>query len=157
MTVVETLAALEPGRYPSRLLPVGGTGLCLFAAAFLGAQDAYHMAIAGMELDLVDADGDRLREMAPLYPLARRHVKDAWEYAEQAREIGYVWDVVSVDSWTGEIEPRVMGSLDLWCSLASVMVTVTHTDDFEYMVPDGWAGRVFRRTPLANWLVLTRA
>lgn len=155
MSVAESIA-LDAGPYPSMRLPRGGTGLCLFAAAFLGAQDAIHMARAGMELDLVDVDGDRMREMAPLYPLARRHVQDAWEFAEQAHDLGYVWDAVSVDSWTGEIEPRVMGSLELWCSLASVMVTVTHTHRSRYVVPHGWTGKVFRRTPLANWLVLTR-
>lgn len=155
MTVIE-LTAIEAGPYPSLRLPVGGTGLCLFAAAFLGAQDAIHMHRAGMELDLVDTDGDRLREMGDLYPLARRHVQDAWAFADDARGLGYMWDVVSVDSWTGEIESRVMGSLGLWCSLADRMVTVTHTRTAGYVIPDGWTGRIMRRSPLANWLVLTR-
>lgn len=155
MTVTE-LTAIEAGPYPSLRLPVGGTGLCLFAAAFLGAQDAIHMQRAGMELDLVDTDGGRLRKMGDLYPLSRRHVQDAWSFAEDARDLGYVWDAVSVDTWTGESTMRALGSLGLWCSLAEDMVTVTHTDGAEWFAPDGWNARIMRRSPLANWLVLTR-
>lgn len=151
-----TVTEIDAGPYPSMRLPVGGTGLCLFSAAFLGAQDAIHMARAGMELDLVDTDEARLAEMAPLYPLARTHARDAWDFAAAARDRGRVWDVVSADTWTGEMAARSMASLELWCAVASEMVTVTHTGGLQYAVPAGWAGRISRRSPLASWLVLTR-
>lgn len=147
---------VDAGPYPSLRSVRGGTGLCLFSAAFLGVQDAVHMARAGLELDLVDIDDARLEELAPLYPLARLHPQDAWEFAGEAKEQGKTWDVVSTDTWTGDIMRRSLDSLELWCSLASFMVTATHTDGTSYVLPDGWTDELMYRSDLANWLVLTR-
>lgn len=160
--VVDPLEAIyaEACLYPTHLLREGETGLCLFAAAFLGINDAIHMARAGMFTTCVDIDGDRLAQMAELYyegahPIAGI-IGDAWSYAEQWQRGKAMFDVVSVDSFTGEIEPRVMASLPLWCSLARRVVTVTHTRGAKYEVPDDWKAEIMLRTPRANWLVLTR-
>ena len=145
--------------YPVELLPQGGTGLCLFAAAFLGENDAAHMRDAGMDVFLVDIDKERLVEMRKLYSdESMVAVCDAWEFAEKWARIFRPagWDVVSVDNFTGEIEPRVLKSLPLWCSLARSLVTVTLGNGQRYEVPEGWNANTMRRSPLASWLVLTR-
>jgi len=156
---LEEIAA-EACPYPAELLPQGGTGLCLFAAGFLGQNDAIHMWGAGMTVFLVDTDQERLVEMTSLYPpdwnLA---VCDAWDFAQRWASIFRPSgsDVVSVDNFTGEIEPRVLNDLPLWCSLARRMVTVTLGNGATYEVPDGWQATTMRRSPLASWLVLTHA
>ena len=52
---------------------------------------------------------------------------------------------------------RSLASLELWCSLARDVVTVTHTPGAPYEVPDGWNGFLFPRNDRVNWLVLIRA
>jgi hypothetical protein len=143
--------------YPADMLPKGGTGLCLFAAAFLGHNDAIHMARRDMHVTCVDVDSGRLNEMSRLYP-ANWHwyPMDAWEFAEQARRDGWTWDVVSVDTFTGDATDRSLGTLDLWCSLAARAVTVTLSTGQDYTYPDGWRPSLFRRSDLADWLVLRR-
>ena len=143
--------------YPAWLLPEGGTGLCLFAAAFQGHNDAIHMARMEMVVTLVDVDVPKLNDMAGLYPEWENIASDAWRYAKISRGIGRQWDVVSVDTWTGDLERRSLDSLDLWCSLARKAVTVTHTVGSDFEVPDGWDAGFFPRTDKVNWLVLTRA
>ena len=163
MAAVDHAASLhdvsaEAGPYQTDLLPTGGTGLCLFAAGFLGINDAIHMWRAGMSGDLIDTDGERLDEMGVIYDPMRWNVRnaDAWRWSEEVANLGYQWDVVSVDSFTGDIEPRVLASLPLWCSLARSLVTVTLGRGQDYRVPDGWQEDTMRRSALASWLVLTR-
>ena len=141
--------------YPAYLLPEGGTGLCLFAAAFLGHNDAIHMARAEMTVTLVDIS-ERVMEMAHIYD-ADYYYGDAWGFAEYNARSGESWDVVSVDTFTGDTERRSLDSLDLWCSLARTAVTVTHSNGSEYVTPDGWTDELFPRSSDVNWLVLTRA
>jgi len=130
----------------------------LFAAGFLGQNDAIHMWRDGMRVTCVDRDQDRLEEMRGLYPDDWLFLPgDAWASAADWRAQDARWDVVSVDNFTGEIEPRVLDSLPLWCSLARRLVTVTLGNGSGYVVPDGWRGRTMRRSPIASWLVLTRA
>lgn len=146
--------AVEACPYPTHLLPRGGTGLCLFAAGFLGQNDAIHMWQAGMDVTCVDTDEERVREMRSLYPDDWTFViEDAWRFEKVATDI---YDVVSVDNFTGKIEPRVLGSLPLWCALARSLVTVTLGRGADYEVPAGWNSTTMRRSPLASWLVLTR-
>ena len=146
---------MEACPYPSHLLPRGGTGLCLFAAGFLGQNDAIHMWQAAMDVTCVDTDDERLREMRSLYPDDWTFlVGDAWGFEKVADK---VYDVVSIDNFTGGIEPRVLASLPAWCSLARSVVTVTLGRGSEYEVPVGWNATTMRRSPLASWLVLTRA
>lgn len=141
--------------YPAHLLREGGTGLCLFAARFYGVNDAIHMKRNNMEIDLVDTS-ERVYEMGEIYG-ADAHLHDAWEFAERFASQGMKWDAVSCDTFTGDPMTRSLASLDLWCSLARDVVTVTHTPGAPYTVPDGWKGELFPRNDRVNWLVLTRA
>jgi len=145
------------GPYPAELLRDGGQGLCLFAARFYGANDAIHMARAGMELTLVDTS-ERVIEMADMYDMFAVQ-GDAWECAEEWRAQGEQWDAVSVDCYTGDANTRALGDLDLWCSLARELVTVTHVTGQTYTVPEGWNDELFVRKERGgiNWLVLTHA
>lgn len=120
--------AQEARPYPTHLLTDCETGLCLFAAAFLGHNDAIHFAEAGIKTTCVDVDGDRLEIMADLYPEEWHFVcRDAWTFARHHRDKGHTWDVVSVDTFTGDAMDRSMESLDLWLSLATRAVVVGTT------------------------------
>ncbi len=143
--------------YPAHLLRQGGNGLCLFAARFFGINDAIHMARAEMELTLVDT-APRVVEMADMYGCAA-YQTDAWEFAQAARDAGDQWDAVSVDCYTGDAGTRAVSTLDLWCSLARDVVTCTHVNGQQYVLPDGWTDGLMERNPRngVNWLVLTRA
>lgn len=143
--------------YPADMLPVGGTGLCLFAAAFLGVNDAIHMARKDMRVTCVDYDRFRLDKMAPLYPEDWRFVlEDAWIFASRASHFGQQWDVVSIDTFTGDATDRSLESLELWCSLARKAVTATTTrhQGLDVVAPTGWRSSLFPRSNMADWLVL---
>lgn len=145
--------------YPADLLPEGGTALALFAAAYLGWNDAIHFARKDMVGTCVDRDRERLAEMAMVYPADWVFfVGDAWEFAEQAADRGDQWDVVSVDTFTGDATDRSVRSLELWCELAREMLTATVPADLVcHGCPDGWRLSFFPRSTLASWLVLRRA
>jgi hypothetical protein len=144
--------------YPADLLPEGGTALALFAAAFLGHNDAIHFARKDLIATCVDIDVERLHEMETLYPSEWMFVDaDAWNLADTARELELSWDVVSVDTFTGEATDRSLASLDLWCSLARQMVTATIVNGQEYDVPEGWRAHLHPRSSEVSWLVLQRA
>lgn len=156
--------AMEARPYPASLLEGCETGLVLFAAAFLGHNDAIHFAEAGMRCTCVDIDGARLAEMRALYPADWTFVEDdAWGFAQQqlAR-----WeylavsaipaDVVSVDTFTGSATRRSLDSLPLWCSLARKLVTATYTSGEAYEVPEGWRATLYERASGVYWLVLQK-
>ncbi len=141
--------------YPAHLLNGCETGLCLFSAAFDGWNDAIHMARNDLETTCVDIDATRLLEMRDLYPESWTFLAaDAWEFAERVR---IRWDAVSVDTFTGEATERSLQSLDLWCSLANKVVTVTLTDGAGYETPTGWLAWTFPRSGVVSWLVLEKA
>lgn len=145
--------------YPTHLLEGCETGLVLFAAAFLGHNDAIHFAMAGMRSFCVDNDSPRLAEMRDIYPDDWGFLYgDAWDIAERDREHGLTYDAVSADTWTGDLMRRSLDSLDLWCSLARKLVTVTITDDAidTYRKPEGWRSFLFLRAPGVYWLALSR-
>ena len=143
--------------FPAHLLRHGDTGVCLFSAAFLGRNDAIHMARQDMTVTCVDVDGRRLAEMHQMYPDDWEFVTgDAWEFAEAARAQGRMWDVVSVDTFTGNATFRGLASLDLWCSIAGRVVAATVCPGSVYTVPAGWESGVMGRSEIASWLVLTR-
>lgn len=149
----------EATPFPAHLLPKGGTALSLFAAAFLGVNDAIHFARNDMTATCVDIDEQRLDEMADLYPFDWDFVvSDAWQFAEQAADEGRTWDVVSVDTYTGLATDRSLQTLDLWASLADRIVAVTlprkHMNDVFGV--EGFRMGVFPRSPLASWLVMNR-
>jgi hypothetical protein len=151
--------AMQARPYPAHLLEGCETGLVLFAAAFLGHNDAIHFAEAEIEeVWCVDIDAMRLDEMCPLYPAhwSFRHA-DAWEYARIHSEVGSQYDVVSADTFTGPAMRRSLDSLDLWCSLARKVVTVTYTSGEAYEVPEGWRESLYERATNVYWLVLERA
>ena len=143
--------------FPAHLLQHGDTGVCLFSAAFLGRNDAIHMARQDMTVTCVDVDSRRLAEMEVMYPDDWEFVTgDAWEFAEAARAQGRVWDVVSVDTFTGSATVRSLRSLDLWCSIAVRVVAATVCDGNVWTAPAGWDHGVMERSENALWLVLTR-
>lgn len=151
--------AMEARPYPSELLEGCETGLVLFAAAFLGHNDAVHFAEAGLTTMCVDIDGHRLKQMQELYPDDWTFAEvDAWEAASlllAGRPTQF--DAVSVDTFTGAATRRSLDSLELWCSLARRLVTITYTAGEAYEVPEGWKGALYERATNVYWLVLTRA
>ena len=150
--------AMQARPYPTHLLEGCETGLCLFSAAFLGHNDAVHFAEAGLLTTCVDSDGERLREIQELYPEEWGFFEDdAWEFAERWLDT-VKWDVVSVDTFTGEVEQRSLKSLGLWCALAEKAVTVTVTNQQlgTYTVPVGWTDSLYARTAGVFWLVLQK-
>lgn len=157
MTTLEHVA-MEARPYPTHLLEGCETGLVLFAAAFLGHNDAIHFAEAGIQTTCVDIDGERLEQMADLYPAEWHFLAgDAWEFAANAGENR--WDAVSVDTFSGDAMYRSLASLELWCSLARQVVTSTITAEAtdRYRTPDGWMASLSTRATGVYWLVLERA
>jgi hypothetical protein len=147
----------EARPYPSNLLPKKGTALGLFAAGFHGWNDIVWFSLAGLQTTCVDVDGDKLLEMAAIYPDGWDfHVDDAWDFAEQATQEGRTWDVVSVDPFFGDDAPRAWDALYLWAGLARRLLTVTVKPDTHLNVPDGWKFSYFPRSGNAAWLVMTR-
>ena len=149
--------AMEKRPYPAELLAGCESGLCLFAAAFLGHNDVIHFAEAGIpDVTLVDVDGERLREMNELYRDKRWQFieADAFGFARASRILGTKWDAVSVDTFTGSALERSLGDLEQWTSIARRFVTVTATRDASYRVPRGWRSSIHWRSTDAYWLVL---
>jgi len=145
--------------YPAHLLREGDTGLCLFAAAFLGINDAVHMARMEMSVTCVDRDAFALGRMREAYGERWAwYVDDSWSFAEDARARGETWDVVSVDTYTGDATDRSLETIGLWASLARRVVTMTvphHSLFLREPVP-GWTGSRYERSNIADWMVLTR-
>jgi len=145
--------------YPADLLEDCSTGLVLFAAAYLGHNDAIHFARKQLTTVCVDTDARKLMDMQALYPSYWRFVRaDAWTFAEQAAERGDSWDAVSVDTYTGDATDRSLQTLGLWCAIANQVVTATITTDVTPgPAPTGWrVSGVHPRSDRASWLVLTR-
>lgn len=143
--------------YPAHLLADCDTGLVLFAAAFMGHNDAIHFARRDLETTCVDVDGAKLEEMRGLYPDSWTFVEaDAWEFARRSRK---KWDAVSADTFSGDAMQRSLSDLELWCSRARRVVTATTTLDGaeEHLIPDGWRSSVYPRSGRFAWLVLTRS
>lgn len=143
--------------YPAFLLDSAETGLCLFAAGFLGINDAIHMARNDLTVTCVDVDAYKLEQMAAVYPVWWEfYTADAWDYAKAAEGRRQKWDVVSVDTFLGDATKKSLSSLDLWCSIANKAVTAT-VKDADPEIPEGWQAEKFPRGYRADWLVLTRA
>ena len=145
--------------YPAHLLDECETGLCLFAAGFLGHNDVIHFAEAGLHTTCIDIDEDRLGEMRMLYPSDWEFaVFDAWDYAMAARALDRIWDAVSVDTFTGSLMDMALDSLELWTSIANRLVTVTVTVPvmYEIAVPHGWETSLYPRSRDVAWLTLER-
>lgn len=162
MAAVARLEAIRsPGdgaSYPSERLAGCRDALVLFAAMFLGRQDAFWIADAGLEATCVDVRRQPLIEMERIYPAGWLFVEaDAYEFADQTRE---TWDVVSVDCPSGHFD-RCADLLPTWCRLARRLVVLGAGEGQVLPAVHGWelverrkrsyfAGGVY-------WAVLERA
>lgn len=138
MGAVTTLEAVRDAAadvYPRKYLEGCETGLVLFAAAFMGQQDALWLHDAGVTATCVDHDADFLDRMQGLYPSDWYFVcADVYEYADAVRG---KWDVVSVDSPTNHFE-RCADMVAVFCSLARRLVILGVGTDTQVDAPDGW-------------------
>lgn len=139
--------------FPTEILPGCSTALVLFAAAFLGEQDAAWIEEAGIVGTCVDHDEDRLKEMVRIYP-------DRWIFVNQdvyrfAGKATWHWDLVTVDCPSNEFD-KCERLIELWCGLARISVVLgTAPGASSVTAPDGWrVSRTIRRSPIANWTVL---
>lgn len=152
--------AMQQRPYPTHVLEGAETGLVLFAAAFLGHNDAIHFAEAGVCCHCVDSDGPRLAEMAQLYPDDWNWaIDDVWKFGRDAWDNDETWDVVSLDPFTGDTMELVLDDLQLWSELARKALVVgstrllppsQHPDGFRPTAP-------MIRTAGVYWLVFERA
>jgi hypothetical protein len=143
--------------YPSFLLPTDGTALSLFAAGFWGWNDGIHLIRAGLMVDFVDTDKNKLLEMATLMPGGHVfHVEDAWAFASTAAIDGREWDVVSVDPFMGDAAKRSLDTLYLWLTVARKMVTLTVKSTVTVPEHKGWTSSLFPRNHRVSWLVMRR-
>lgn len=146
--------------FPFEVLEECETGLCLFAGAFYGQNDAVHFAMSGVRTTCVDTDGEKIEAMRDVYPPDWAFVEaDAWTYAEAARREEMVWDAVCVDPFRGDAMDRSMETLDLWFELAG-RVLIAGTTTFPFVVPASWgvrSAKYVERVRGTYWLVLERA
>jgi hypothetical protein len=147
----------EAQPYPSFLLPTAGTALSLFAAGFWGWNDGIHLIRAGLTIDFVDTDKDRLFEMATLMPEGHAfHVEDAYVFAGRAAVENREWDVVSVDPFMGHMQERAWDLLYLWLTITRQMLTLTVRSGVELPDMEGWTASYFPRNAAVGWLVMRR-
>jgi hypothetical protein len=144
--------------YPRHVLEGAETALCVFAAAFLGRQDAHWLNEAGLQVDCIDIDLPRLERMKALYPESWRYLcVDAFDFAKNT---GGMWDVVSVDCPTGAFQ-RCADMIGTWCDLARQAVILGTGHDTALTPPPGWKLTDFRRRSDFKggvyWAVLERA
>jgi hypothetical protein len=149
--------AMEARVYPTRVLEGAETGLVLFAAAFLGHNDAIHFAETDMDVTCVDLDKDRLNEMRELYPGDWQwYAMDAWRFAESTSG---KWDVVSADPWSGDFQ-RVADDVESLCKIANKAVVIGVGPETDVRVPSGWrVTETVERSSFrggVSWLVLER-
>jgi hypothetical protein len=144
--------------YPAEIPRGRESALVLFGAAFLGVNDAIHMAGAGMTaVTVVDTDAERLETMRRLYPDEWDfHAVDAFAFVEAQRDAGTRYDVVSADPFTGLMQ-RCRAELPAFCALARHAVVLGAEREQELDPPDGWRCRRAARSELADWIVLEPA
>lgn len=129
-------AALDP--FPTHLLKGSQSALIVFAAAFGGRQDAQHIRDAGMTAMCVDSDSEALERMRPNYPNDWLMIDtDAFEFLDKALNRGFLFDVVTMDPFTGLTMDKTIEHLPDFCSLATRLV-VCGCDGREVQPPEGW-------------------
>jgi hypothetical protein len=143
------------GAYPADILAGSDSALVLFGAAFLGVNDAIHMAGAGLtNVTVVDIEAEKLEEMRALYPQKWEFVPaDAFDFVERQRSAGVRYDVVSADPFTN-LMPRCRAELSSLCALARQAVVLGIEHGLEFDPPQGWRSRRVERSELADWIVL---
>lgn len=131
-----TLTATDPMNFPLELLQPGDTALVLFAAGFMGVQDAHWIREAGMTATCIDDDPTKLAQMAPLYP-------DTWEflladaYSFALTETTRQWDVVTLDPWTNQMD-KCASFISEWCRMARKAVVIGTGIATYVEAPAGW-------------------
>jgi len=139
VTELAEIRDLDAGSvYPGHRLQGCETALVMFAAGFLGKQDAYWIADAGLKATCVDADAAKVQEMQGMYPDDWDFViGDVYDFAE--RHAGrWTWDVVSLDPWTQDFD-RCAAQLATFCWLANRLVVIGTGVGTTLRVPLGWA------------------
>lgn len=137
VAVVIALQATDPMNFPLELLNADDTALVVFAAGFMGVQDAYWIRQAGMVATCMDDDPVKLAEMAPLYPATWEFIlADAYSYAltETTRR---QWDVVTLDPWTNNMD-KCASFIREWCRMAHKAVVIGTGVSTYVEAPDGW-------------------
>lgn len=139
MTAVATIDDIRDlhsgASYPGHLIRGRVDALVLFAAAWLGRQDAYWIYDAGLKATCVDRDQEKLDEMKALYPDTWEFVNgDVYDFAENTWD---TWDVVSLDCPSDQFQ-KCADKLQLWCDLAHEAVILGTGVGTYYRVPDGW-------------------
>lgn len=138
--------------FPTEVLIGCKTALVLFAAGFLGEQDAAWIEEAGILATCVDVDEDKLKQMTRIYPDGWIFVRqDAYQFAGKS---GWRWDLVTIDCPSGDFD-KCLTLIRLWCELARKAVVLGTAPGAAVGAPDGWrVARTVRRSPIANWTVL---
>ena len=121
-----SLSDITPNLYPTDILKECKTGLCLFGAGFLGANDCIHMHNAKLNVTVLDIDDKKLKEMEELYPKKWTFLmSNATEWVPNTVNNGVLkWDIVSVDAPTNMFE-WVRDNFDLIARLANKYLVVT--------------------------------
>lgn len=109
----------SPQSFPCDTLKESDSAICFFAAAFLGKQDAIHMAMAGIKnVVCVDTNVEKLEEMraGPYAGLS------GWTFRSDdafiaAADLG-IADVVSCDPFTGTTMRYVITKMAVFAALA---------------------------------------
>jgi hypothetical protein len=142
----ETLEDLKTndGNYPHSVLVGCETALVVFAAGFLGQQDAVWIADAGLRATLVDEDAAKLNYMRGLYPDDwKYHCADAYAWCSATEQAILTtspngqWDIVSLDPWTNQFD-RCADMIATWCRLARHAVIIGTGTDTVVEPPAGW-------------------
>lgn len=151
--------------FPVELLRPSDTAMCLFVAAFGGAQDLRYVRDAGVvDAICIDTDGEKLAAMKPDYPASYVfHRGDAYQMVlRMARRDYRRWpDVVTADPWSGDADvmmrtvllPLTMiarRALILGCGNAERAETIRALRIL------GYQPRVIDRTGLACWIVVEK-
>jgi hypothetical protein len=144
--------------YPRSILRRCSDALVLFAAGFLGRQDAFWIADAGLTAVCVDVRIDPLHDMAAVYPADWQFVHGD-VYALAAYGALDDADLVSIDCPSGHFD-RCADMISVWCALARRYVVLGTSGDMEFDLPDGWieVQRRFRSDFAGGtyWAVLKR-
>lgn len=147
--------------FPTDALEGCRDALLLFGAGFLGVNDGWWVADAGLLATVVDLDGGKLELMRAVYPPDWVFVEaDAFEFARRGLGVGG-FDFVSVDCFTNLAE-QVLAELPLWLRLARKALIVTVTADVfaelsAIRVPEGWRVEpLMQRSRTVYWLILRR-
>lgn len=161
VTIEQLREKAAPEIFPQDVLDGAKTGLVLFAGGFHGIQDAIWFQEHDIRTTCVDIRPEGLAEMAAIYPTDWEWVvADAYDWIVKQKWQGRRWDVISIDSPTGQFNVTA-GLIHLWCSIADMAVVLGCSSRQEFkMVPDGWElHERIRRSAYAggvDWAVFTR-